>query len=246
MKIRDEIERPGRFGPEWIAYDIFKRLAKVLNHCRTRVEKESIPNQINWIQNLQNEKWIDAMSPESWFMNLGPNSKLKKSLSARLVQSTRDLCDDISNCESRTLRRIDYGTLRAPGTLLIPDPATTLEKSEADLPEETMRQMRSDRDCDFDQDFVKGAIEDTTVNLKHLLNNHRWTQHEIEDEAFVRIDPILHILDEMWCSAGAHGLRSCFLSIALVFIYGTTGLFLPWISITLRALRKCIQLRLRP
>ena len=55
-KIRDEIERPGKSGPEWIAYSLFRRLANSLNRCRTPVEDDDIPNHINWLKKLQNDK----------------------------------------------------------------------------------------------------------------------------------------------------------------------------------------------
>ena len=89
MRIRDEIERPGEFGPEWIGYSLYKRLSKVLKECRTSVERENTHNHIDWIRKLDNDKCIDAMSPENRFTNLGPNSKLKRSLSARMIQSAR-------------------------------------------------------------------------------------------------------------------------------------------------------------
>ena len=110
-----------------------------------------------------------------------------------MLQSTRELCDDISNCENRILRFVDFRTSRTLGALVISDPATTFEMSEADLPEETMKQMRVDCEFEFDQDSVDRAIEDTSVHLEHLLTNHTWAQHEIDDEAYVRLDIIIGI-----------------------------------------------------
>ena len=74
---------------------------------------------------------------------------------------------------------------------------------------------------------MKRAIEDTTVCLEHLLANHTWAQHAIYDEAYVRLDIIISVLEEMWANAGAHGPRPSYSLIAWVFIYDKTGIFMP-------------------
>ena len=114
-----------------------------------------------------------------------------------MVQSTRELRDDISNCENLLIILIDFGTSRALGALLISDPATTFEMNEADLPEETMKQMRADCESNVHQESVKRAVEDITVHLEHLLTNHNWARHEIDDEAFAKLDLIIIIIEEI-------------------------------------------------
>ena len=56
-----------------------------------------------------------------------------------------------------------------------------------------MKQLRIDCEFDFNQDSVKRAIGDTTVWLEHLLANHTWAQHEMDDEAYVRLDILISI-----------------------------------------------------
>ena len=113
----------------------------------------------------------------------------------------------------------------------------TFNLNEADLPEVIMKQMRVDCEFEFYQDSVKRAIEDTTVRLEHLLTNHTWAQHEIDDEGFVRLDLIIGTLGQMWTNAGAHGPRPSYSLIAWVFIYDTSGICMPWISLTPQSLQ---------
>ena len=95
--------------------------------------------------------------------------------------------------------------MRTPGAALIFDPEATFSLSEADLPHDTMAQLSKDCDDQFNQDSVKRPVADSTARLEHLLNNHLWAQHEIDDEAYARLDIIIHVLWRICTDAGAHG-----------------------------------------
>ena len=99
--IRMAIEDPGHGGPTWIGFYAFERMAKALEDYLKQVDEGgNRPNQINWIRYLNSEAWINAMTPDKWSEHLGPSSKVAKSISARVMRTTRILCDDITSCEA--------------------------------------------------------------------------------------------------------------------------------------------------
>ena len=105
------------------------------------------PNQINWIRQLNNGPWIDAMSPDRRLASLGLQSKVAKSISARVVRTTRTLCDDITSCESLIVKLADFGETRTPGAALISDPEATFGLNEADLPDDITALLSEE--CDY-------------------------------------------------------------------------------------------------
>ena len=111
------------------------------------------------------------MQPVYWFAYLGIISKVRRALSAIMVQSTRDLCDDITT-RALIVRLVDFGASRKPGAALISDPEMSFDLQEADLPEDTMEQLRIDCELDFNQVSAKRAVGNTTVRLVHLLTSH--------------------------------------------------------------------------
>ena len=126
----------------------------------------------------------------------------------------------------------DVGETRTPGAALISDPETTFDLSEADLPDDTIALLSEECGFRLNQDYVKRTISDTTARLEFLLSNHLWAVNEIDSEAYVRMDAILHVLWRILSDSGKHGPMPSYLLLAWVFIYDTVGIFMPWISMT--------------
>ena len=104
------------------------------------------------------------------------------------------LCDGITNCEALISKFADFGKTRTPGAAPISDPETTFTLSEVDLPDGTIALLSQECSFQFDQDYVKRSISDTTARLEFLLNGHHWAVNEIVREAYVRMDMILQVL----------------------------------------------------
>ena len=117
------------------------------------------------------------MTPGQCFANLGPHSKVAKSISARVVRTTRTLCDDITSCESLIAKLPDFGKTRT-GAALMFDPEAAFGLKEADPPDDTIAQLSEDSDYQFNRVSVKRTFSDTIARLEQLSNNHFWAYHD--------------------------------------------------------------------
>ena len=123
----------------------------------------------------------------------------------------------------------------------ISDPEITFDLSEVNLPDDTIALLSQECSFQFDQDSVKRTISDTTARLEFLLNSCYWAVNEIDSEAYVWMEVILHTLWRIWKDSGKHGPMPSYLFLSWVFIHDTTGKLMPWVSMNPQSLLSYVK-----